>query len=469
MTATPPEQAPHRRAAPLSLTTRLLLAASLVLVGALGATGLILDTAFRASARTAVQDRLQGHIYTLLAAADILDDGQLFVPDSMPEPRFSRPGSGLYARIDGDGYEWSSPSVAGEAMDWPETTLAPGQQRFLGPLALNETRAFVLQLGIAWELESGERRFTIRAAESVAAFADQVSAFRRTLWLWLGAVAVGLLAVQGLVLRWSLRPLRSVSADLHQVERGDETTLAGRYPSELRGLTDHLNRFIRRERRTLQRYRNSLGDLAHSLKTPLAVLRSGAEGQETPDQTDVLTQVERMDDIVAYQLQRASTSGHLTFARPLPVIECVGPIVESLEKVHADKGVVCEFDIDETTQFFGERGDLMEVLGNLIENAFKWCHQRVVIGASSLPGGTRPGCRLWVDDDGPGMAPELSQELFQRGVRGDERVQGHGIGLSMVRDIVEAYDGRIAVSRAPINGARITITFPPMHDSSSLD
>ncbi len=442
----------------LSLTTRLLLAASLVLVAALGVTGLILDAAYRASATAAVQDRLQGHIYTLLAAANLDADGNLFVPDSIPEPRFSRPGSGLYAHIDGDGFEWSSPSAMGETMNWPERRLEPAEQRFDGPISLGDAEAFVMQLGIAWETEALERRFTINAAETTTAYLQEVAAFRRTLWTWLVGVAVILLAVQGGVLRWSLQPLRSVSRALGRVERGEARLIDGRYPTELHGLTEHLNRFIRRERKTLKRYRNSLADLAHSLKTPLAVLRSNAEKSQQGEET--LDQVARMDDIVAYQLQRASTSGHLTFSKPIDVLPVAEEIVGSLEKVHAAKNVVCQFDMAHPTDFFGDKGDLMELLGNLCENAFKWCTQHVVVGADNSAGDNATGCRLWVEDDGPGIDSNQANQLLQRGVRGDERVQGHGIGLAIVSDIVAAYEGSINVERGALGGAKIVLTFP---------
>ncbi len=201
--------------------------------------------------------------------------------------------------------------------------------------------------------------------------------------IWLGGTGVVLLLLLLAVLRWSLAPLRKVVADLARVERGSQDLLGGAYPVELSGLTTSLNNFIVAERDRIKRYRNTLSDLAHSLKTPLAVMRSqletGGEGESL--RWTVLEQVGRMDEIVAYQLSRAATSGHQTFAAPLPLEPYAEEIVRSLEKVYAHKGVLCEFDIAPSARFHGDQGDLLELLGNLVENAFKWARRRVLLSA----------------------------------------------------------------------------------------
>ncbi|HEY0178300.1 MAG TPA: ATP-binding protein, partial [Dokdonella sp.] len=264
------------------------------------------------------------------------------------------------------------------------------------------------------------------------------------------------------VLRWSLAPLRKVAADLARVERGVQEHLASAYPAELSGLTASLNNFIDAERERVKRYRNTLSDLAHSLKTPLAVMRSqletGSEGDAL--RWTVLEQVGRMDEIVAYQLSRAATSGHQTFATPLPIEPFAEEIVRSLEKVYARKAILCEFDIDANARFRGDQGDLLELFGNLLENAFKWARHRVTLSARPLRlgAGARAGLELAVEDDGPGIAEDQVERLLQRGVRGDERVQGHGIGLSIVQDILKAYHGELVVDRSPtLGGARFLV------------
>ncbi len=199
---------------------------------------------------------------------------------------------------------------------------------------------------------------------------------------------VVLLLLLVIVLRWSLAPLRKVVADLARVERGSQDHLDSTYPTELSGLTTSLNAFIDAERDRLKRYRNTLSDLAHSLKTPLAVMRSQLETGEEGENLrwTVLEQVGRMDEIVAYQLSRAATSGHQTFAAPLPVEPYAEEIVRSLEKVYAHKGVLCEFEIEPAARFHGDQGDLLELLGNLLENGFKWAQApRAARARTSFP------------------------------------------------------------------------------------
>jgi two-component system sensor histidine kinase PhoQ len=281
----------------------------------------------------------------------------------------------------------------------------------------------------------------------------------------LSILGVMLIVLQLLLLRWSLTPLRRVASDMARVEHGDSAHLDSQYPQELVGLTDRINAFIASEREQRTRYRHTLADLAHSLKTPLAVIRSQVEspmdGDDAARRTGVLAQVRRMDELVAYQLSRAATSGRQTFASAVPIAGHAEDLVRSLEKVYAAKNLLCEFDIDDGAVFYGEQGDLLELMGNLLENAFKWAGHRVllVVRQQPLPGHSRAGLRLSVEDDGPGIAADQVEKVLQRGVRGDERVQGHGIGLSIVQDIVHAYKGELVVDHSPeFGGARFSVT-----------
>jgi len=458
-------------ARPLSLQARSLAAASCVLAAFLGLAFFALDRAFYEAAESALRDRLQGYIYAYLAAADTSRSGSLIPPEVGPDPRFDRPvPSGLYAGIISDkivnikGNQWRSPSAGDRDLPF-NAELPRGEVRFSGPLKTPVGELFMLAQGVDWTIGvKNDLHLTFYVAEEVGGLREQVDVYRRTLAIWLGATGVVLLLLLVVVLRWSLAPLRKVVGDLARVERGSQDHLDSAYPLELSGLTTSLNSFIDAERDRLMRYRNTLSDLAHSLKTPLAVMRSQLEsvGEGEDLRWTVLEQVGRMDEIVAYQLSRAATSGHQTFAAPLPLEPYAEEIVRSLEKVYAHKNVLCEFDIAPAARFHGDQGDLLELLGNLVENAFKWARRRVLLSASVLPGGTgrRSGLELIVEDDGPGVAEENVEHLLQRGVRGDERVQGHGIGLAIVQDILRAYQGEITASRSEtLGGARFTIRF----------
>ncbi len=453
---------------PLSLAARSTLATVLVLVAFLSLAGLALDRAYYEGARSGLQDRLQGYVYALLAGTDVNRGGRVLLPDTMPNADFLRPGSGLYAIVNGkNGFHWESPSAIGRSLPL-EMRLTPGRPVFRGPLQTDVGEVYVYSLGVVYETPSHQPvHLVFSVAQTQTQFEQQLAVYRRTLFLWLFGLGLVLVILQLLLLRWSLSPLRRVSMDLSRIEHGDSESLTGRYPFELSALTHSLNAFIHGEREHLARYRNTLADLAHSLKTPLAVIRARLESADVAEDLhrDIAAQVRRMDELVAYQLSRAATSGHQTFATPVPVLPHAEDLVQSLEKVYASKGVLCEFDIDEgECLFYGEQGDLLELMGNLLENAFKWSRHRVLLSIHAIParGRGRPGLEITVEDDGPGIADDQIEFVLQRGVRGDERMHGHGIGLGIVQDIVKAYHARLDVAASgELGGASFRVRFVP--------
>jgi two-component system sensor histidine kinase PhoQ len=380
----------------LSLQARSLAAAGFVLAAFLGLAFFALDRAFYDAAVSSLRERLQGYMYAYLAGSDTSRAGALIPPEVGPDPRFDQPGmSGLYAGIVGDKilgskeHIWRSPSASGRELPFVEE-LPRGPARFDGSVDTPIGSLFVLAQGVDWNSGAkNELHLTFYVAEDSTTLRAQIDVYRRTLLTWLGALGIVLVLLLLAVLRWSLAPLRRVATDLARVEHGAQEQLGDNYPVELSGLTASLDNFIDAERDRVKRYRNTLSDLAHSLKTPLAVMRSqletGSDGE--PLRWTVLEQVGRMDEIVAYQLSRAATSGHQTFAAPLLIEPYAEEIVRSLEKVYVSKSVLCEFEIEPGARFHGDQGDLMELLGNLLENAFKWARRSVLLHARVLPGG----------------------------------------------------------------------------------
>jgi two-component system sensor histidine kinase PhoQ len=443
-----------------------LLAASLVLAAFLGLTGLALDRAFQSNAEAALRDRLQGNIYALLAAADLDVDGELRLPEALPEARFSTPGSGLYALVarDDGSPVWRSPSALGLALRFG-TPLTAGERRYATLTLADGTALLALSFGVSWETgQSTPRAYTFSAAEDLQTLHADVQRFRTSLWSWLGGAALLLLVVQGSILRWSLAPLRQLAADLTEIESGRQSELVGRYPRELHSLTDNLNALIRHEHAHLERYRHALDDLAHSLKTPLAVLRGALEsGQEDSAWHAALReQVERMKQIVHYQLQRAATSGRTTLVAPVPLAEAARKITASLSKVYADKDVQCRAHITAEVLFYGDEGDLLEMLGCLADNAYKYCRKQVTLQAHNPTTASlrHPGVEFSVEDDGPGIPAERAARALQRGVRLDMGSSGQGIGLAIVQDIVRVYGGELAIGQSELGGARVTVRLP---------
>ena len=459
---------------PRSLQTRQLLAASLGLIAFLALGGYALDRAFINTAENLLRDRLRDYALDFAGKTEFSRGGDLVPPmeSQLPDPRLKRPGSGLYAQIVLPFVVWESDSSQGPELPTLKM-LAPGEQVFEGPLQIvrsngSSVSAYRFGYGLAWPGDdlSDEVPYTIYITEDTSRLERQLFVFRRALWGYLGAVGGVLLLFQVGVLRWSLRPLCRVIDELKRVQRGIATRMSERHPRELEPLTESINAFIESERENLERQRNILADLAHSLKTPLAVLRtrldSGADGPELRKELD--EQLRRMNDLVGYQLSRAASGGHKLFAAPLAIEENAEELVRGLEKVYAAKGVFCEFEIDAQARFYGEKGDLQELLGNLLENAFKWAKSRVLLTAKigATAPNRRPGLVLMVEDDGPGIPDEKIALVLQRGVRGDERVQGHGIGLAIVQDIVRSYRGELIVGDSDeLGGARFEVILPP--------
>jgi two-component system sensor histidine kinase PhoQ len=440
-----------------SLNARVTLGAALVLAVFLVLSAIALERAFRDSARNARQERLLAQIYLLMAAAEVNARGDLTLASGPSEPRLEQPGSGLYAAIsDGAGnVVWRSRSML--SVEAPHGAPLPtGAQRFeevdRGPGFLVES------FGVSWATAGGSFPFTFSVAEDRRPYREQLAVYRRSLWTWLGVMALLLLAAQWAILRWGLSPLRRVADELTRLERGEQERIAGSYPAEVQRLTDNLNTLLTHERSLQKRYRDALADLAHSLKTPLALVRGALRdaGRTDAAARTLDEQVNRMDRIVAYQLQRASTSGRSGLAAPQPLRPAVERMLAALAKVYGDKRIATEVAVDAALRFRGDEGDLTELLGNLLDNAFKWGRAKVRVSAQA----TGARLTLTVEDDGQGIAPDQAQRVLERGVRADQSVPGQGIGLAVVRDIVDAYDGELRIERSGLGGARITLVLP---------
>jgi len=454
-----------------SLTARLMLAASIVLVAFLGVTGVALENAYRHSIEEAQRDRLQGYAVALIAAIEQRQDGSIFLANALAEPRFFSEASGLvaYVRRNDGAYFWGSPSGDNNSIDF-STQLSPGERLYQSQHRADGWQWQIFSIAISWdEKVSRAQAYTFSVAETSQDLDVRIKNFRTLLWGWLSAAAIILLVVQGSILRWSLTPLRKIADDMAAIESGDQVELKDNYPIELRGLTGNLNALLSSRRAQLRRYRDALGDLAHSLKTPLALLRGTVDTNtnDTLQQDVVQDQVDRMSRIVDYHLQRAATSGRTILSAPVSVKDVVCRLSDVLKKVYQDKGIIFEIEIDDDSHFHGDQQDLMELLGNVLDNASKWCRHRVRVTASMIKNdslednvsndGTLSIC---IEDDGPGISQAMQQHVLQRGVQVDASVEGQGIGLAVVQDIMNAYQGDLLLGNAQEKGARVCLQFP---------
>ena len=441
----------------LSIRQRLLLAATLVLGAFLGLTGLSLDKAFRSATEEALKARLLSNVYALLAAAEEGNEGQLTMPRVLTDPRFNRPDSGLYAQVVQypEGYNWHSGSSLGQALSFSRD-IPPGEAES-GRFQLTVGDVMGFNFAVVWEDFNGqELKYVLSVAEDLQPIQEQIATYRDTLFLWLGGAALLLLLVQGWVLSWGLRPLREVEEALTEIESGRSEKLQGRYPKELNRLTSNINSLIQHAQARQQRYRDSLGDLAHSLKTPLAILQGIADQPGSHSEQTVREQVERMNQIVSHQLQRAAASGRHLLTQSLEIEPLLERLVRSLDKVYREKGIEWQTSVAPDSRFYGEEGDLMELLGNLMENACKYGRSRIRVTVAS-----DPSLSILIEDDGPGIPRHQQQSVFQRGHRADTRQPGQGIGLAVALDIAQAYGGEIELGQSTeLGGAAVDVRFP---------
>jgi two-component system sensor histidine kinase PhoQ len=438
----------------LSIRTRLVLGAALVLVAFGAVAGWAVQRAHADSVRTAHYARLQGTIYLLLAGAELDAGGALVMPQGFAEPRLSLPGSGLYASIVNVNRkeEWRSGSAVG--IDPPfEHNVAVGEWKYE---TLQGARGAFLSVayGVRWAGPRIEAPLALSVLENKSGFDRELKAFSRTLWSWLGGAGLLLLLSQTLLLQWALSPLHRVAQEIARIEQGEQTQVQGQYPREIRAMTGNLNTLIKQERVRQTRYKEALSYLAHSLKTPLAVLRTAlAEPAQLP--VAVSQQVSRMDQIVQHQLTRAAASGAARFAPYLALAPVLHRIRDSLAKVYADKGLAFEVDCPVNLKWRIDEGDAFEMLGNLMDNAAKWAKRRVAVklwrdGA---------GLRIRIEDDGPGFSD--MESILQLHVRADEQVPGHGVGLAVVNDLVAGHEGELKLGRSALGGAQVEVLLPP--------
>jgi two-component system sensor histidine kinase PhoQ len=437
-----------------SIRVRLILGATLVLTAFVAAAGWAVQRAHTDSVRTAHFAQLQSTVYLLLAGAEVDTDGALVMPPSFPEPRLSMPGSGLYASVRNLGRDtaWRSASTVNVSPPFPRN-VPVGEWRFDSPAA--DGRDYLtVAYGVRWTIGARAVVLELSVLEDGASFRREISAFARTLWTWLGGAGLLLLLSQAALLQWGLSPLRRVAGEIQRIERGEQVEIQQHYPSEIAALTDNINTLIRQERVRQTRFKEALSFLAHSLKTPLSVLR-GAMDEPGQLRRIVAEQVRRMDDIVQHQLGRAGASGTARFVPYLRLAPILARVRDALAKVHAGKTLTFTLDCPDDLEWRIDDGDAFEMLGNLMDNASKWARTQVSAQISL----DEQGLTLRVDDDGPGF-PENPATVLQLHVRGDEQVPGHGVGLAVVNDLVTSHQGTLVLTRSPWGGARVEITLP---------
>jgi two-component system, OmpR family, sensor histidine kinase PhoQ len=441
-----------------SLSRRLLVSVSVPLALFFGVMMWVLDSGFRALSERSLEELLDRQMVALIAAAEPQPNGGYAPAPQVLDARLDTPRSGLYAQIRSQHSQWRSTSTAGLASEFGP--LLRRGARSLSYSAFGHYRVAIESRAIQFADDPAEPNgFTFSVAVSLTPYEEQLWRFRRELIGWfIGLMALLLVALAAL-LRWVLSPVRRMEREIHEVEEGRTDTIGAGYPRELAGVAMNLNALLAGERRRVARYRDTLGNLAHSLKTPLAVLRASLPAQA--QRGTIAVEIDKMSGIIEHQLKRAAASGGALIGQaPVDLAPVAAELRSALLRVYAHKDLAIELAVAPASLFLGDRGDLTEVLGNLLDNACKWCRGRVRLAARSEEGAARARLCITVEDDGPGIPEPDRPRVLQRGVRTDESVPGHGLGLAMVRDTVDLYGGSLEVDAAPLGGARFTLRLP---------
>ncbi len=466
----------------MSLTLRISLVAAAVIAVFFLLTATLLERAFRENAQDAVETRLDAQLLLLMGIVEVIGPQHVELPETLPEARLVVPGGGLYARIlDADGVPlWRSPSVLGTALG--------GHWR--------HHQFFERSITVQWELPEQTVPLTFQVLEERTAYEAQLERNRRTLWVALGLLTILLIGGQALALGlWGLRPLRRVRADLEALRLGENRRLGGPYPGEIQTLTDSINALLEYERERLERQQNALADLAHSLKTPLSVLRLGLgeavperPGSENPkravqapglmpmespasegreferrwrdgamDQRELLLQVERMQELIQHELNQAQRLGPSPFQPPVVLAPVIERTCAALRRLADQQGVRLDTALQADCSLRIESGALFELLGNVLDNALRHARSRVHVQLSCQ----ERQLVLCIDDDGLGIPAADRAAVLRRGTRRDTRPGGQGLGLHIVHSLVCDHGGDLNIEQAPdLGGARIRMSFP---------
>jgi signal transduction histidine kinase len=392
------------------------------------------------------------------------------IPPNLYEPLFEVTQSGWYWQIrpiDGaPGRTLVSPSLATAVLPSPYDRKFPTDDtgtRWMNVPGPTGTTIRILEFIDSPGHDPDKPKYSIMVAGPMDWFEATVAKFRTRLTSALALVGLGLLAATVFQVRFGLLPLRRVERGLASIRSGKAERLEGNLPAEIEPLQIELNALIESNQDIIDRARTQVGNLAHALKTPLAVITNEAHEDSTAFGAKVNEQARLMRDQISPYLDRARIAARSnTIGRVTPVDTTAGPLVRALERIHQDKGIAFDLAVQPGVNFQGEKQDLEEMLGNLLDNACKWGRSRVYL-AAAIDGqdlALRRKLRITVEDDGPGLSPEQRAKIGKRGLRLDETKPGSGLGLSIVSDLATSYRGKLRLDASEHGGLKAVLDLP---------
>ncbi len=443
-----------------SLKVRLLLSTLVMTIVMLPVIGLTLTKAFERQLSVSLENELIAYSYSILTVAEV-DERQLLMPDYLLENQFNISQSGLYSLI----YTLPKKNVTAEKL-WQSQSLltmplqtlsaefipAPkvGENAF-SSITLEGRKHLLYSFSVSFSDNAQPFPITLHLIKDQRKFLLALSDFKQQLWSWLILLMLVFIVIQVAWLLWTLKPLKVLAHELEDIEQGKKNTLDASYPLELQQVTSQLNTLLLTEQNQRKRYRNALADLAHSLKNPLAVMQS-----ETSLSKGALSQISLINNIIEHQLKRAQSAGESSWHLGIVVNPILDKLIASLKKVYQDKPLHFTVKVDQVALFKGDEADLMEMLGNVLDNACKAAKSEVMVAIKA----NNEQLIITVEDDGVGIDPSQKQAILARGTRADTYHAGHGIGLAIVRDLVNSYQGQLSISTSTsLGGAAFILTF----------
>ena len=451
-----------------SLAFRLSAAAAACILLILPATGIVLVSVYRGAIETGFDGRLNAYVRYLIGSTFREEDSlKLEAPDTLGEPLFSLPASGWYWQIgpaNGEGEPLlKSPSLVSESLALPKAGSPDAQMQGAYIAGPEGEQLRVVAQDIIFPSLDDPQTYTFAVAGDAGEIDESVWSFTTMLIAAFSALGVALLVAAFIQVRYGLRPLGDIRARLAAIRSGDAEMLEGQLPAEIQPLQKELNSLIRANQQIIERARTHVGNLAHALKTPLSVITNEARGREDPFAHKVSEQAEIMRQQITHHLDRARVAAR---AGAVGQATAIRPVIETmrgaLAKIYSNNQLKLTARCPRNLHFEGEKQDLQEMIGNLMDNACKWAQARVTVSAEAERGNGR-FLRICVDDDGPGLSPAARTKAMARGRRLDENKPGSGLGLSIVADLANLYSGDFRLEESPLGGLRAVLILPSVH------
>ncbi|MGF1760797.1 ATP-binding protein [Photobacterium sagamiensis] len=430
-----------------SIRSRLLIAAAVWLLAITLSAGYLLPSFIKSYLVDQEKQQLYLYLDELTARVDVNQSGKITLSDKLSNPRFQSPYSGLYWSLTVNNQKLRSRSL------WDTQINGNEYEGYKGPdkqSLIVVTRNFLLP-----ELDDPVE---LSVAVNQDKLANTLEQLTHGLWLILFTMAMGMLALTWLQVSWSLWPLRKLQNNLKSVRDGSVSELTGFYPSEVKPVIDDLNALLFHYQELLERARNHSGNLSHALKTPIAILNNEVTLLNEPDKQKLSPIIQQLQQHIDYHLAQARMAGaaNILAAKTAPSTR-VDAISMAMDKIYAQRNVVLVNELDSELMVAVEKRDLDEIIGNLIENGYKWANSLIRIHHQYSDD---QQIYIVIEDDGPGIAESECEEVLKRGVRLDETTSGTGLGLNITYELAHSYRGKLTLSRSALGGLKAVLVLP---------